>query len=91
VFHLGCCDPPLTEVPEGDFKCNQCAEESHNDECERCGKGSTDADGDPLMCDTQDCPFVSCVCKLLRTVEMPAVVAAAAATTVVDGGSGSSE
>lgn len=59
VFHLGCCDPPLTEVPEGDFVCARCVDESHKDECEMCGKGSTEEDGDLLMCDTEDCPFVS--------------------------------
>lgn len=59
VFHLECCDPPLTEVPEGDFVCPRCVDESHKDECETCGKGSTEEDGDLLMCDTEDCPFVS--------------------------------
>ena len=24
VFHLSCVDPPLTEVPEGDWSCDLC-------------------------------------------------------------------
>jgi len=26
-FHLGCCDPPLETVPEGDWQCSECVKE----------------------------------------------------------------
>eukprot|EP00954_Amorphochlora_amoebiformis_P023574 1360919-Amorphochlora_amoeboformis.AAC.2 len=45
-FHLGCLNPPLAELPEGTWFCDECHDKQHDDVCDVCGLG-----GELLCCD----------------------------------------
>ena len=50
AVHIHCLDPPLTEIPEGDYFCSDCAQEFLY--CEKCGSG--EAGEKMVVCDGCD-------------------------------------
>merc|ERR550532_3389122 len=51
--HLACCQPPLLEVPKGEWFCYNCRVAVAETRCMECGK--CEGEAEMLLCDGLDC------------------------------------